>query len=263
MRAHISPRAGAIHYRVDGPAEGPAILFGNSLGTDLRLWDAVVARLPAAWRILRMDKRGHGLSEPPTAPFTIEDLADDALEVLGALGIDRFAYVGVSIGGLVGQALAARAGARLTAVALCDTGARIGDQAMWLERAAQARADGVAAMAPAIVERWFTPAFHAAPERVAPWRALVAATSDAGYAGCCDAIRMADFTAAAPQISAPTLCLWGDSDISTPPATNAALADLIPNAERLEIAESGHLPCADQPDATAAAIGRFLADKLA
>ena len=258
MRVFMSPRAGAIHYRLDGASGGPTVIFGNSLGTDVRLWDAVLALTPPTWRILRWDKRGHGLSEPPTTPFSIEDLADDVLELADHLEIQRFCYVGISIGGLIGQALSARAGARLQALGLCDTGARIGAEALWNERIDAVRAGGVRALAPAIVERWFTPAYHADPARVAPWRALVSGTSAEGYAGCCAAIRDADQEAAARGISVPTLVLWGDADVSTPPSVNQALADLAPHAERVEIAEAGHLPCVEKPTETAEALVAFL-----
>ncbi len=260
MRVLMSERAGALHYRVDGPEDGPAILFCNSLGADLRLWDAMLDHMPAGYRFVRFDKRGHGLSEPPQAPFGIEDLASDALEIADHVGLGAFAFVGVSIGGLVGQAIAAPAGERLRALALLDTGARIGTAELWNERIAKVRDGGVGSMAAAIVERWFTADYHADPAHVLPWRALVSATSAEGYARCCEAIRDADFETAARAIAAPTLCLWGDADISTPPDVNRALAEMTRAARAVEIQGAGHLPCVERPEATATEIAKFLKD---
>ncbi|MCI4664608.1 MAG: 3-oxoadipate enol-lactonase [Neomegalonema sp.] len=259
MRAMISERAGALHYRVQGPADAPAVLFGNSLGSDLRLWDDMLALMPTDLRYVRFDKRGHGLSEPPSAPFSIQDLAADALELVNFLGLERFAYVGVSIGGLIGQALSEIAGDRLASLTLMDTGSQIGSDAMWNERIEKVRSAGLAAMAAPIVDRWVTEETRADRSRVAPMRAMVTATSVEGYAGCCAAIRDADLAAAARKISVPTLCLWGDADLSTPPEVNLALADLISGAERVEIADCGHLPCAERPEEAAAALTDFLA----
>lgn len=258
MQALLSPRAGALHYRVDGPADAPALLFCNSLSTDLRLWDAVLARLPDRLRVVRFDKRGHGLSAPPTTAFSIEDLAEDALEIADAVGLDRFAFFGISIGGMVGQALAARAPDRLTALGLLATGARIGDAALWNARIAAAKAGGVEALADAIVDRWFPAAFKADPARVAPWRAMVARTTTAGYVECCAAIRDADLAGAARPRTTPTLSLWGSKDLSTSPDVNRALADLIGAQTRVELSGSGHLPCIDNPERTAREIRQFL-----
>lgn len=244
-----------VHARRDGPRDAPAALFLNSLGTDMRLWDPLRAALPSARAAIRLDKPGHGLSDPPSDAMTMDAYAEDALAALDFYEIDRVDVVGLSIGGMIAQAFAARAPDRVRSVSLIATGCRIGDAALWdsrTERAKEETLDGP--LADESMKRWFSARFYAEDPRVGLWRRLFSQTTLPGYLAACAALRDADLFAVAATIAAPTLCVSGDEDGSTPPATVRAMADAIPGATYVEIAGSGHLPCVDNPDALAAAL---------
>ncbi|MDE2018110.1 MAG: alpha/beta fold hydrolase, partial [Hyphomicrobiales bacterium] len=157
--AFIAVSGVAIHCRDEGPRDAPVVLFANSLGSDLRIWDDVAGRLAATRRVVRYDKRGHGLSDAPPGPYSLADQTRDALGLLDALGVDRFAMVGVSVGGLIAQAVALEAAARLTSLVLVDSGAKIGTAEGWDARIAAVRDRGLASISRGIVAGWLTPAF--------------------------------------------------------------------------------------------------------
>lgn len=248
-----------IHWNETGQPDGPAVLFANSLGTDLRVWDAVAAELGRRWRIVRHDKRGHGLSDAPAAPYSIDDHTDDALALADHLGITRFAFVGLSIGGLIGQNLALRAPERLTALVLAETAAKIGTPESWAARIEAVETNGLASIADAVMERWFTARFRSdRPVDLAGWRNMLLRTPEAGYVGSCTAIRDADLTGRIGAITAPTLVVAGDQDLSTPPDLVQATAARIPGARFELIAGCGHIPPVEQPAAFASLIARHL-----
>jgi len=146
----------AIHYRVDGPEHAPKLVFSNSLGTDFRTWDSVVGRLADRYRMLRYDTRGHGLSGCPDGAYSIERLGEDLAGLMDAVGFDQAVICGLSVGGVTAQQLHKAHPNKVTALSLCDTNAKIGDAAMWQERIDAALGDdGIEALAPAILERWF------------------------------------------------------------------------------------------------------------
>jgi len=247
------------HWAEDGQGDGPAIVFSNSLGTDLRIWDKVVPRLAARYRLIRHDKRGHGLSDAPAGPYTIDALASDLLALADARGLDRFALVGLSVGGLIAQKVAVRAPSRLTALVLCDTAAKIGTDEMWAARIAAIERGGIDAIADGILERWFSKRFRAEqPDDLAGWRNMLARTPVAGYLATSAAIRAEDLRAAVRGIATPTLVLVGEEDGSTPPAVVEATAGLIPGARFEVIASAGHLPCIEQPEVLARLIDRHI-----
>jgi len=249
-----------LHTLRDGPTEATTLVFANSIGTDARVWDRVIGRLGGRFHTLRYDKRGHGLSETPAGPYTIDDHVADVAGLFDALGIGRAVVVGLSVGGMIAQGLAAARPALVAGLVLCDTARRIGPPEMWDQRIAAIRAGGIAALAEPILERWFSARFRESrPEELAGWRAMLTRTPVEGYLGTCAAIRDADLTTAARGIAVPTLCLVGSEDGATPPALVRELAGLIPGARCHEIAGAGHLPCVEAPDEVAGLIEGFVA----
>ncbi|ABD54580.1 3-oxoadipate enol-lactonase [Jannaschia sp. CCS1] len=249
----------ALHVQVEGPEDGPAVVFANSLGTDLRLWDRVLPLLPSGLRIIRYDKRGHGLSTCPAAPYSMGNLVRDAERVMDTLDVRDAVFVGLSIGGLIAQGLAAKRLDLVRAIVLSNTAAKIGTRQMWEDRIALLRREGLASMADAILERWFSPAFRNSPA-VAPWRRMVETCPEDGYAGCSAAIAGSDFYSTTATLRLPTLVIAGDRDGATPPDLVRELANLIPGA-RFELMRGvGHLPCVEDPKTYAAHLTTFLTD---
>ncbi|OYV33260.1 MAG: 3-oxoadipate enol-lactonase, partial [Rhodospirillales bacterium 20-64-7] len=234
-------------------------LFANSLGTDCRLWGEVVPALSADYRVVLYDQRGHGMSENAPGPYRIEMLADDALALADHLKLEKFTFVGLSIGGLIAQAVALQAPERLSALVICDSAARIGNAEGWNARIEAVRANGLASIADAVMQRWFTPTFRAANRlELAGWMQMLLSTPSDGYAAACAALRDADYTEALGRITAPTLVVCGADDQSTPPGLVQETAHRIPGA-RFEIIENcGHLPPAEQPQALTALLVRHL-----
>lgn len=246
-----------LHYHLHGPKDGPAVVFSNSLGTDLRVWDELLPHLPAGLCVLRYDKRGHGLSEETPGPYAIETLADDAAALIRHLGLGKAVFVGLSIGGLIGQSLAARHPDLLAGLVISNSAARIGDAAMWNARVAAIQANGLASIADATMERWFSPAFRAAG-RHAPWARMLARQPQDGYVACCQAIAGADLRDAARDLRLPVQLIAGGHDGATPPEIVRATADLIPGARFDLIEDAAHIPCVETPGACAAILTRFL-----
>lgn len=244
---------GAMHYRTDG--EGPAVVFANSLGTDLRLWDSVLPLLPPI-RAIRFDKRGHGLSDR-TAPDGIEGLADDAAALIEAVAGGPAVFVGLSIGGMIGQALALRRPDLVRGLVLSNTAARMGTPEAWAARIDAVRTGGMAAIADGVMERWFAPAFRATPA-LAPWRNMLLRSDPEGYSAACAAIATADLTEAAARMRLPVLAIAGGLDGASPADLVRATAKAIPGADFRTIDGAGHLPCVETPAEWAALVAPFL-----
>ncbi|WFU50263.1 3-oxoadipate enol-lactonase [Sinorhizobium terangae] len=212
-----------LHYRIDGDKDGcqgkPWLMFCNSLGTDLHMWNAQVAGLRPYFRLLRYDSRGHGRSSVPLPPYGLSDLGNDALALLDALEIERVHFCGLSIGGLTGQWLGIHAGERFGKIAVCAASAKIGTAESWTTRMDAVRENGLAALTPATVERWFTPGFSAVePRSVGKVLDSFVATSIDGYIGCCAALAGADLREDIGLIANPLLAVSGDDDPVCPPA---------------------------------------------
>ncbi|MFC5584279.1 3-oxoadipate enol-lactonase [Nitratireductor kimnyeongensis] len=248
-----------IHHEVCGTVGKPVLVFSNSLGTDFRIWDDVVQRLEADYRIVLYDKRGHGLSEVTPQPYALTDHVDDLAALLDHLDITGATIVGLSVGGMIAQGLAARWPHLVSRLILCDTGHKIGHDDLWNCRIEAVNEKGIAAIADGILERWFTPSFRA-PENAAftGYTAMLTRTTVDGYAGTCSALRDADLTESTRALKLPTLCIVGDQDGSTPPDLVRELAGLVEGARLKIVKDAGHLPCIEQPEATAALIADFL-----
>lgn len=253
----INANGADLHVAVSGPENGPAVMFSNSLGTDLRVWDDLIPHLPAGLRVVRYDKRGHGLSEETPGPYSIGQLADDAAALIEALGLRRVVFVGLSIGGLIGQSLAARRPDLLAGLVISNSAAKIGDAAMWNARIDAIRRNGLASIAEPTMERWFSPAFRA-EGRDGVWQRMLSRQPQDGYIACCEAIAGADLTAAAGNLGLPVQVIAGGHDGSTPPDLVRATADLIPGARFDVIDEAAHIPCVEAPAAHVAILSRFL-----
>lgn len=250
-----------LHHEDSGRRERPALVFSNSLGTDFRIWDEVAAELGGDFRIVRYDKRGHGLSEATPAPYSLTDHVEDLARLLDHLGIRQAVIVGVSVGGLIAQGLAARHPERVRALVLCDTAHKIGTDELWNMRVDTVTNDGIGAMAEAILERWFTPAYRDPSNAdFVGYRAMLTRTTVEGYAGTCAAIRDADLTETTRALRLPVLCLVGEQDGSTPPALVRSMAEMIDGARFEIIAGAGHIPSVEKPAETSALIRAFLSD---
>lgn len=247
-----------LHYRLSGPAEAPALVLVNSLGTDARIWDGVIAALAGQYRILSYDKRGHGLSDSPPGDYSLDDHLRDLEALLDHAGIRRLALAGVSIGGLIAMGFALRAPERLAALVLCDTAPKVGDAALWNGRATTVLEQGMAAIADPIMERWFSPGFRRdRPEALAGWRNLLLRTDPRGYAATCATLRDTDLTAGIGAISCPALVVAGAEDGATPVELVRATAGAIPDA-RFEILPGvGHIPSIEEPERLAALMRQF------
>lgn len=248
---------GHMHYARSGRPGGVPILFLNSLGTDLRMWDGVKARLEG--EVLGLDKPGHGLSARPSRDLALADLVADALALLDHLGLDRVLVAGCSVGGLVAQGLALQDPDRVAGLFLSNTAARIGTPQTWADRIAAVQAHGLEALAPQILERWFPASFRQGPE-VLPWQSLVERGDGPGYVAICRVLAGADLTDRLSAIACPTLCLAGSADLATPPDLVAATAAGIPGARFHLLEGAGHVPAIDQPEAVAALLARFRKD---
>ena len=247
-----------LHVADDGPLDAATVVFSNSLGTDVRLWDPMLPHLPEGLRLIRYDKRGHGLSTCPDGPYTIEDHRRDLEGLLDGLGIKDAVIVGLSVGGMIAQALGAARPDLVKGMVLCDTGHKIGPPEIWETRIEAIRNGGIASLSDAILERWFSAQFH--QERVdelALWRAMLTRTPVDGYIGTCRAIQKADLTEGSGSLSMPAVCVVGSEDGATTPALVRSTADLI-GVECIEIEGAGHLPCVERPEIVARIITTFL-----
>lgn len=247
---------GTMHVRHKG-GTGPALVFINSLGTDLRMWDEVCAQLPQDWATLRMDKRGHGLSETAPEGYGIPDLAEDVIAAMEDAGLETAILVGCSIGGLIAQHVALMAPERVTGLVLSNTASTLGAAEGWRTRIEAIREHGMAAMAEGILPRWFGPTMLAHP--TAPlWRTLLARTDQDGYIATCAAIAGTDITDRLCEITQPALVLGGKHDLATPPEVVEALARALPRADLVMFDNTGHLPAIEAPEGFTEALTKFV-----
>jgi 3-oxoadipate enol-lactonase len=247
-----------IHYKDEGKSRAPVIAFANSLGSDLRLWDKVVDQLKNDFRIIRYDKRGHGLSDTGNEKCTIKMLADDLAALLNYLKVDQAIICGISVGGMIAQSIAVCHPELVKGLVLCDTGVKIGNDEFWNERISAINENGILAFSDAILDRWFSNQFKADRAiEMEGWRNMLSRIPKAGYIAVCEAIKEADLSEETKIIKIPTLCLTGDEDLSTPPELVEELAAMIEGAKFKLIEGAGHLPCIEKPEIVAKHLNEF------
>jgi 3-oxoadipate enol-lactonase len=238
------------HHTVTGPEHAPPLVLSNSLGSSLAMWDAQAPALAERFRLIRYDIRGHGQSPVPPAPYSIDDVGRDLIELLDHLEVEKAHVVGLSLGGMTGMWLGINAPERVDRLALLCTSAKLGPPETWADRAKLVREEGTEAVAEAGVGRWLTEPFrHDNPDITRDLEAMIAAIPDEGYAACCGVIEHLDLTAELPSIAAPTLVIAGAQDPATPPEHAERIAAGIPGA-RVEVLDpAAHLANVEQPEA--------------
>ena len=242
---------------VDGPLDGPPLVLVHALGTDLTIWDGVVACLPRH-RILRLDLRGHGQSDCPPPPYAMGALIRDVERLMAHVGMVEAVVAGVSLGGLVAQGLAVKRLDLVRGMVLSNTAAKIGGDAMWKARIAQVQAEGLAAYAPGAMERIFGRNWRQAPE-MPRIRAMLESTRPEGWIGCAEAIAGTDFYTTTANLTLPTLVIAGANDGTTPPDLVRETAELIRGHRWALMRGAGHLPMVERPGDYAELLGDFLA----
>jgi 3-oxoadipate enol-lactonase len=237
---------------------GFPLFMGSSLGTDKRLWESIGTALSDSRRVIRYDHRGHGTSPTPSGDYTLAHIAEDALELMDSLGIQRADYCGVSMGGMVGMWLAVHHPARIRRLVLCSTSAHMAPQQPWIDRAVLVRAEGMAAVVEPTLERWLTDDFRlSASAGVELTRAQLIGTAPQGYAGCAMAVGEMDLRDDLRSITASTLVIVADDDPSTPPTHGEAIASAIPGAEVIRVS-GRHLALVEHPERFISVISEFL-----
>jgi 3-oxoadipate enol-lactonase len=251
----------AINYTLEGPANAPVVTMSHSLATDLSMWDPTVPALKDRFRVLRYETRGHGRTDAPKGAYTLEQLADDALGLLKALGIERTHWVGLSMGGMIGQTLALKAPHVFASLSLCDTSSRIPAEAKpaWQDRIRTAESQGMEPLVEPTLARWFTEPFRQSRKDVIDKVAsMIRTTPPAGYAGCCHAISALDLTDRIHAIKMPTIAIVGEDDPGTPVAAHKVIHERIVGSRLEIIPKAAHLANMEQPDAFNKALTGFL-----
>jgi 3-oxoadipate enol-lactonase len=246
-----------LHYSDEG--NGAPVVFVNSLMTDFRMWDRLVARLPAGYRIIRYDKRAHGLSSALPPPYRMDELVDALARLLDHLGVRDAIIVGLSIGGLIAQGLAVARPDLVRALCLSNTGARIATAEVWEARFAAVREGGLEAIVDATMERWFPPGFRSRPEASA-WRTMFLRQTPDAFLGCGKAISETDFTESTARLGVPVLGIGATHDGSTPAELLRATVASVAGGRFHLIEGAGHLPCIDAPDEYARVLSAFFAE---
>ncbi len=248
----------SIHYTIEGDAAAPVLVMSNSLGTTLQMWDPQLPALLRHFRVLRYDTRGHGRSSVPAQPFGMAELGADVLAVMDHAGVAHAHFCGLSMGGMTGMWLARHHADRFGRFVLANTAALIGPASVWDNRIATVHRDGMAAIVPGVLERWFTPSYRAShAQGMAPVRDMLLGCDPVGYTANCAAVRDADLRAFLPQIDAKLLVIAGEQDAATTPAQGQEVVQAVPAAEYLSL-DAAHLSNWELPQAFAEAVVRFL-----
>jgi 3-oxoadipate enol-lactonase len=252
----------AINYALDGPAGAPVVTLSHSLATDFSMWDPQLDALRARYRVLRYETRGHGATEVPGGAYTLDQLAEDARQLLQALGIAKTHWVGLSMGGMIGQTLALKHPELFTTLSLCDTSSRIPAEArpLWADRIKIAETQGMEPLVEPTLARWLTTSFRERRKDVVDKVAtMIRSTPPRGYAGCCHAIAALDLTDRISAIKIPTFVIVGEDDLGTPVAASKVMNERIEGSELVILPSAAHLSNLEQPQAFTKALTAFLA----
>jgi 3-oxoadipate enol-lactonase len=252
----------ALHYRFDGDAGRPVMMLSNSLGSTLDMWDLQIPALTEHFRVLRYDNRGHGASDVPDGPYSMDRIGRDAQDLLEGLQVAPVAFCGLSLGGMVGMWLACNAPGLLSRAVFANTSAYFGEPELWNQRIAMVETEGMHAAAGTIIQRWLTPEFiEREPAVTAKMLAMLAGIPPKGYSAGAAAVRDLDLRAGLPGIKTPVLVIAGAVDPATPPAMGEAIASAIPGA-RLAILNAAHLANVELCDEFNKLLVAFLAQKV-
>jgi 3-oxoadipate enol-lactonase len=246
-------------YDFTGSPEDPCLVFINSLGTDLRIWDDVIPNLNDRFYVVRYDKRGHGLSDVPSGPYTIDLFTADLVRLLDYLNVSKAVLVGMSVGGLIAMNTAVQYPQRVETLILCDTLAKFGTADYWTDRIEALQNGGMEPMTETILSRWFAPDFRdRRPVDYQGYANMLNRCPLDGYIATCAALADADIRNRIAEITVPTLVLCGSEDAATPPETVRQLAQAMPNAQFAVIKGAGHTPSVEQPEQFAETVIAFL-----
>ncbi len=252
-----------LHYRLDGASNGAPLVFINSLGCDLRIWEPVVAHWMGDYRMIFYDKRGHGLSDAPPGPYTIHDHTQDLEALLADLKVSSPVLLGISVGGLVAMDYALLHPDGVRALVLCDTAPKIGTAEGWNERIEKVNELGLENLAEVILSRWFMPSFSSVhPAEYRGYINMLSRSPQAGYTATCSALRDADLRESISAIQVPVLAICGSGDGVVTPEQTREWAACLPRARVDIINDAAHLPCIEQPEAVATAIKQFLKEEF-
>lgn len=256
---HIRANGIEIHYQFDGSEIAPVLLLSNSLGTNLGMWDEQISEFTSHFRVLRYDKRGHGQTEVPEGEYTIDQLGEDVVALLDVLQLEKVFYCGLSIGGMTGMWLARHAPERFERMVLSNTSPHVGPKELWSERIQTVLDNGMEGVLESVTQRWFTQEYIAsAPGRLREVQEMILTTPPIGYAGCSAAIREMDQREVIKTIELPVLVISGAEDVATPAEHGRFIADAIPSAEYVEIANAAHLSNIEQTETYNNSVLKFL-----
>jgi 3-oxoadipate enol-lactonase len=245
---------------IDGPDDAPPVVFSNSLGASLAMWQPQVDALAREFRVIRYDQRGHGASGLPPGPYEFPALVDDVIALLDALGLQRVHFVGLSMGGMTALGLALAQPARLRSITAANCVARMGPavHAVWDERARIAREQGMAPLVAPSLERWFKADTRQSRSAELAWAGeMLAATPVAGYAAACGALKTMDYLDALPAITVPTLFIAGVHDAGAPLEAMREMHARVPGSKLVEL-DAAHVSNLERPAAFTAALRDFL-----
>jgi len=252
-----------IHYLLEGPESGETVMLSHSLASNLEMWDSQVpALVDAGFRVLRYDTRGHGGSDIPSGPYTMEMLAGDVLGLLDSLGIETVHFCGLSMGGMIGQILGARSPERLISLVLSSTSAHMPPAHLWNERIEAVRKGGMESVADATIDRWFTgKGRKEMPERVKNVKDIIMSTPSEGFCACCEAIRDMDLREVLSGIAVPTLVIVGSLDPGTPVSAAEFISSRIESSRLKVIPDAAHFVNVEHPGAFNDELIGFLASR--